>query len=62
VKLTATGDAELALYKLVSGTYRRVANTSTTEVAHTATGGGDYIVIVSSPTSAKQSYTVTLTK
>jgi Tol biopolymer transport system component len=62
LKLAATGDAQIALYKLVGGTYRRVANTTATEVAHTASGAGDYIVVVSSPTGSRQSYTVTLTK
>jgi hypothetical protein len=62
VKLTATGDATINMWKLVSGRFSQVAATSTTEISHTASGAGSYIVSVSSPSGAAQSYSLSLTK
>jgi len=59
IKLVATGDANLKLYKLVSNRWSRVANTTSTEVAHTSSGGGTYLAVVSSSSSSTQTYTLT---
>jgi hypothetical protein len=61
VDLTASKDGAIKLYKFVNNQWVRVANTSSTEVKHVSTGGGDYIVIVSSPHRKTQTYTDTLT-
>ena len=62
VRLKATGDAELAMWKLVNGAFTRVANTSATEITHTSSGAGSYVLAVFSPGGQTQSYTVTLMK
>ena len=62
VRLTATGDAELAMWKQVNGAFTRVANTSATEISHTASGAGSYVLAVFSPGGQTESYTVTLMK
>ena len=59
VKLHASGDATLKLYKWVNGRWSRVAGTSSTETAHTSSGGGTYLVVISSPTHTRQTYSVT---
>ena len=60
IVLAPTGDATLKLYKQTgSNKWTRVANTSPTEVKHTSSGGGKYLVTVSSPSRATQSYTLT---
>jgi hypothetical protein len=59
IKVHASGDAVLHLYKWVNGSWARVANTTSTEVAHTSSGGGTYIAVVRSPSNTKQSYVIT---
>jgi hypothetical protein len=60
VKLTATGDAQIQMWKLVSGQYYAISNTSPTEIAKTSNGAGTYIVVVHSPSSSTQTYTLSL--
>jgi hypothetical protein len=62
LKLAASGDAEIQMWKLVAGGYRQVENTSATRIAHTSNGAGSYVIVVYSANSAKQSYKLTLTK
>ncbi|HEX3693909.1 MAG TPA: trypsin-like serine protease [Polyangia bacterium] len=62
VQLTASGDAAIAMWKNVGGTFRQVAGTSNTLIANTASGAGSYVVAVFSSTGQSQSYTLTLTK
>jgi hypothetical protein len=62
VKLTPTGDARLQMWKLYNGSYYQVANTSSTEIAHTASGAGQYVVVVYSPSGQSQTYTLSLKK
>ena len=58
IKLTASGDAQLQMWKLVSGSYYSVANTSPTEFNKTSNGAGSYVLVVYSPSGAAQSYSV----
>jgi hypothetical protein len=60
LRLTATGDAQIQMWKLVSGSYYQVANTTTTSITKTSNGAGDYIVVVFSPSGQTQSWTMTL--
>ena len=60
VAVSASGDANLILYKWVGWGWTQVANTSATEVAHTSSSGGPYVAVVISPTSSTQSYAITL--
>jgi hypothetical protein len=62
VKVVATGDAQIQMWKLVSGQYYSIANTSPTEFNKTSNGAGSYVVVVHSPSGAAQSYTLTLKK
>lgn len=62
VKLVATGDAQIQMWKNSGGKYYRVSNTSATEIAHTSGGAGSYVLAVWSPGGATQSYTLTLTR
>jgi hypothetical protein len=59
VKVAATGDAQLQMWKLVSGQYYRVANTTPTEITKTSNGAGTYVLVVFSPGSSNQTYTLT---
>lgn len=59
VKVASAGDAQVLLWKLVNGQYRQIANTSNTEIAHTSTGGGTYVLAVYSPGAKAQTYRVT---
>lgn len=62
VKLTATGDAAIAMWKNVGGTFRQVSGQSSTQIANTASGAGTYVVAVFTQAGQTQSYTLTLTK
>jgi hypothetical protein len=62
VRLSATGDAQLAMWKFVNGSFARVANSSATEITHTSSGAGSYVVVVFSNSGQTQSYTLTLMK
>lgn len=62
LKLTTTGDATISMWKLVNGSYSAVANTSATEISHTASAAGSYVVAIHSASGAAQSYKLTLTK
>lgn len=62
VTLSTTGDATLAMWKLDDGAYARVQNTTATEIAHTASGAGTYVLAVYTPSDAAQSYTLSLNK
>jgi len=63
VKLGATVDAQIRMWKQVNGTFREVTTGSTgTQIANTASGAGSYLVAVFTSTGAAQSYSLTLTK
>jgi hypothetical protein len=62
LRLAASGDAGLSLWRLVDGSYVAVDNTSPVEVAHTASEAGSYVAVVYTSGDAAQSYTLTLTK
>jgi hypothetical protein len=44
------------MWKQVNGTFTRVANTSATEISHTASGAGSYVLAVFSPGGQTESY------
>lgn len=58
IKLKATGDAQLQMWKLVNGSYYSVSNTSPTEITKTSNGAGTYVIVVYSPSGTSQSYTL----
>ena len=60
LELKATGDANLQMWKLVSGQYYKVANTTATTFTKTSNGAGTYVVLVSSPSNTSQTYTLSL--
>lgn len=60
LKLAATGDAQIQMWKLSGGQYYAVANTSPTEITKTSNGAGSYVVVVYSPSSTNQTYTLNL--
>jgi hypothetical protein len=60
VSLRATGDAELRMWKLVSGRYYPVASTTSTEIMHYSSGAGRYLVAAFSPSGEEQSYSISL--
>ena len=62
VRLSTSGDGQLAMWKLVNGAFSRVANTSNTEISHLSSGAGSYVLAVFSPGGQSQSYTVSLMK
>jgi hypothetical protein len=62
LRVTATADATLAMWKLVGGSFNRVANTSATEISHTSSGAGSYVLAVHTPAGATQSYSLRLTR
>ncbi|MBX3209870.1 MAG: trypsin-like serine protease [Labilithrix sp.] len=62
VSLTATGDADVLMWKFADGAWHRITNTTATQVAATSNGPGAYVVAVRSPGGAPQSYTLSLTK
>jgi hypothetical protein len=61
VVLSASGDANVVLYKWVQGSWVQVASTSATEIHHVSSGGGYYVTVVSSPGQQVQDYTLNLT-
>ena len=62
VKLTATGDAAIGMWKNVNGSFRQVTGQSSTQIANTASGAGTYVMAVFSQAGQSQTYTLTLTK
>jgi hypothetical protein len=58
VRVSAATDAEVRMWKLVNGSYQRVANTSPTELAHTSSAPGTYVVAVFSPSGQTGGYTI----
>lgn len=62
LKVTATGDAQVQMWKLVNGQYYKTPQQTPTSISQTSTGAGKYFVVVHSKTGSAQSYTVTLSK
>jgi hypothetical protein len=62
LELETKGDAVVVMFKKVNGKYARVANTTMTSIAHTASGAGSYLVAVFTPGGAAQPYQLTLQK
>jgi hypothetical protein len=62
LSIHATGDAEIAMWKLVGGHYYQVPNATPTSFAHTSTGAGQYFVAAWSPLGQEQTYTITLAR
>jgi hypothetical protein len=60
LKLAATGDAQIQMWKLSGGQYYAVANNTPTEISKTSNGAGSYVVVVYSPSSTAQTYTLNL--
>jgi hypothetical protein len=60
VKVTGAGDASVAMWKIVNGRYARVLNTSRTELSHTSSGPGKYVLVVFTPGRATQSYSLSV--
>jgi V8-like Glu-specific endopeptidase len=60
VKLVASGDAQLLMWKYVGGQWYTIDLTGHNEIARTANGAGTYAVAVYSPSRSSQSYTLTL--
>ncbi len=59
MKLAAAGDAQIQMWKLVNGSYYKVANTTPTEITKTSNGAGTYVILVSSPSGIAQTYKLT---
>jgi hypothetical protein len=62
LKLTASGDGAIAMWKNVNGTFRQVTALSSTEIANTASGAGTYVLAVFTNAGQAQSYSLTLMK
>jgi hypothetical protein len=62
LKLTASGDAAIAMWKRVGNGFSRVANTSNTEISHVSSGAGSYVLAIFTGSGAAQSYSLTLAK
>lgn len=62
LELSATGDAQIQMWKLVDGQYYKTPQTMPTSIAQTSTGPGTYFVVVHSKTGTAQKYTLTLDK
>ncbi len=62
LSVTATGNAQVQMWKLVNGQYYQTPNTTPTKINQTSTGAGKYFVVVFSSNGAKQDYTLTLQK
>jgi hypothetical protein len=60
--LSTSGDATISMWKSVNGSFAQVANTSPTEITHTSSGAGSYVVAVFTQAGTAQSYKLTLTK
>ncbi len=59
---TASANVEIRLWKQTSTGYRRVANTTSTEVSGTASSAGTYVGVVYSPTDARVDWRLTVTR
>jgi hypothetical protein len=62
ITLGGAGDAQIKMWKLVSGRYYEVANTTSKSFVKTSNGAGQYVIAVWSASGATQSYTLTLAK
>lgn len=62
IKVQATGNAQVQMWKLVNGTYYKTPQSVPTEISQSSTGAGQYFMVVYSASGSSQSYTVTLTK
>ncbi len=62
LQLTATGDADLLLWKNAGGSYSRIANTTATRVNKTSASAGTYVVAVRSAGGQAQTYKLTLAR
>jgi hypothetical protein len=62
VRIDASGDAELRMWKLIQGRYYLVASPSSTRIAHLSAGAGRYLVAAFSPSGQSQRYTLTLSR
>jgi V8-like Glu-specific endopeptidase len=62
VKVAAAGDAKIDMWKLVNGSYTKIANTSPTEITRTSSNAGTYVLAISSPSGTTQNYRLTLTR
>lgn len=60
--LTATGDADVLMWKSTGTSWSRVQNTSPTTIAATSSSAGKYLVAVRSAGSAAQTYSLKLTR
>ena len=58
--LATSGDAEILMWKWSGGAWHQITGQSSTHIAATSSGAGDYVVAVHG--SAAQSYTLTLKK
>ncbi len=62
VSVASSGDADVLMWKWANGQWHKIANTTSTRIAATSTGGGTYVLAVRSIGQKAQSYTVTLAK
>jgi hypothetical protein len=62
VKLSAQGNASVVMWKKVGNRWARVANTTPTELSHTSSGAGTYVVAVFTHDGSAQPYALSLTK
>jgi hypothetical protein len=62
VKLAATGNASVVMWKKVGNRYARVANTTPVEISHTSSGAGTYVLAVFTLDGSAQPYALSLTK
>lgn len=62
VSLTTAGDADVLMWKSTGSGWVKIANTSTTRIAATSSGSGNYVVAVRSAGGSPQTYNLKLTK
>jgi len=62
VSLTTTGDADILMWKSTGSGWVKITNTSTTRIAATSSGSGNYVIAVRSAAGSVQSYGLKLTK
>ena len=62
ITLTASGDADILMWKQTNGAWHRITNTTSTRIAATANGAGSYVIAVRSAGGATQSYSLSLKK
>jgi secreted trypsin-like serine protease len=62
VSLATSGDADLLMWKWADNKWHKIANTTSTRIAATSTGGGTYVVAVRSAGQNAQPYAISLTK